>query len=467
MIDVLIIGSGPGGYVAAIRAAQLGLNVSLVEKDALGGICLNWGCIPTKALLKAAEVYKTIKKASAFGINVEGDVSFDFSKVIERSRASSAQLSKGVEMLLKKNKINTIFGHATLKSRNQDGSFLVEIKGEKEQNVLAKNVIIATGARARQLKGFEADGDLVWSYREALVPKEFPKKLGVVGSGAIGSEFASFYSSMGCDVTLLEAQKRILPNEDEEISKIARKSFENSGITIKTGITLNSLEKVSGGVKLSYDNKTEEFDKVIMAVGVVANVENIGLENLGVDFDSFIKTDKYLKTSLDGLYAIGDVTKGPWLAHKASHEGIIAVEYIASKLGKYDAKKVHAIDSSQIPGCTYTMPQIASFGITEAQAKDSKTDVKIGRFSPAGNGKAITSGSTEGLVKTIFDAKTGEILGVHMIGDGVTEMIASLLVAKKGELVEEDLMSTIFPHPTMSEMIHESVLDAYGKCIHM
>ena len=459
--DVAVLGAGPGGYVAAIRAAQLGLKVCIIEKDNLGGICLNWGCIPTKALLRCSELNHTLHNLEQFGFSVK-DIKFDFKKVIERSRAVSKQLSSGIAGLMKKNKIEVIKGVGKI---IKSGTIIVNDKDKLE----ATNIIIATGARARVLQNFEPDGKLIWTYREAMTPTELPKTLCVIGSGAIGSEFASFYQNMGCKVTLLEAMDKILPVEDVEISKIVHKSFISQGMTIETGVKLESFEKQKDSVVVKYNGKSIEVERVIMAVGIVPNVENIGIENIKLQKldKGHIKVDQFLETTEKGIYAIGDVTDGPWLAHKASHEGVIAAEKIASTLGKYDVKLLHPLKRDSIPGCTYTHPQVASFGLTEAKAKELKRDVKIGRFSPIGNGKSIAAGETEGLIKTIFDAKTGEILGVHMVGAEVTEMISAYLVGKTMEATELDFIHTIFPHPTMSEMLHESVLNAFGVGIHM
>jgi dihydrolipoamide dehydrogenase len=459
--DLVVIGAGPGGYVAAIRASQLGLKTAVIEAKHLGGICLNWGCIPTKALLKCSEVNYTLSHLADYGFSAE-NIKFDFTKIIERSRNVANKLSDGIKMLLKKNKVEVINGFAKFTSKN-------EVIVDEKDVVKAKYFIVATGARARVLSGFEPDGESVWTYREAMVAKTLPKSLIVVGSGAIGCEFANFYANLGTKVTILEGADRILPVEDAEISKLAHKSFEKQGITIETGVKLESLSKTSKSVKVKYSGKEIEAEKLIMAVGVVPNTEGIGLEKAGVMLDDkkLIKIDDYCKTTTANIFAIGDVTQGPWLAHKASHEGMISAEKIASLEGKYDGKKVHKLNRLNIPGCTYTRPQIASVGLTEAKALEMGYKLKIGRFSPAGNGKSIASGETEGLVKTIFDEKTGELLGVHMIGAEVTEMISTFLVGKQMEAVEDDFISTIFPHPSLSEMMHEAVLDAFGRVIHM
>ncbi len=465
--DLCVIGAGPGGYVAAIRAAQLGLKVAIVEANHLGGICLNWGCIPTKALLKSAEVHHLLHNLDQFGFSVK-DVKFDFAKIIERSRGVSKKLSGGIAGLMKKNKIEVIEGFAKFLDAKK---ISVEKDGKLVAQVEAAYFIVATGAGARVIPGMEPDVENIWTYREAMTPKALPKSLLVVGSGAIGSEFASFYKNMGSEVTLIEMAENILPVEDEEISKLARKSFEKQGIKIHTGAALKSLKKGKGEVTASVEiaGKIVEIkaEKVIMAVGIVANVENLGLEKTKVKIDKGrIIANGYLETSEPNIFAIGDVVGAPWLAHKASHEASIAAEKIASKLGKYDAKKVHPIKVENIPGCTYSMPQIASVGLTEKKAIAAGKKIKVGRFPYMANGKAIAMGETDGLIKVIFDEKTGELLGAHLIGAEVTEMIQGYVIAKQAELTEEDLMHTIFAHPTMSEMMHEAVLDAYGKVIH-
>lgn len=459
--DIVVIGGGPGGYVAAIRAAQLGLKTALVEREHLGGICLNWGCIPTKALLRSSEIHHLLHHADSFGFTVK-DIQFDIQKIVERSRKVAGQLSGGIKGLLKKNKVTVFDGAGKLLGK---GKLSVEKDGTKTE-LQAKHIIIATGARARALPGLEADGKLVWTYKEAMVPDHLPKSLLVVGSGAIGMEFASFYHNMGSKVTVVEVVDRILPAEDEEISQFAKKSFEKQGLAIQTSTVVKALKKGKDNVTVTLESngKTSEItvDRVIMAVGIVANTENIGLENTKVKLDrGHIVTNGYLETDEPGVYAIGDVTQGPWLAHKASHEGVICVEKIAGQ------KDVHPIKRENIPGCTYCMPQVASVGLSEKKAREAGYEVKVGRFPFMGNGKAIALGEPEGLVKTVFDAKTGELLGAHMIGAEVTEMIQGYVVAKTMEGTELDLMHTIFPHPTLSEMMHESVLDAYGKVIHM
>ena len=459
--DIIVIGGGPGGYVAAIRGAQLGMKVAVVEAQHLGGICLNWGCIPTKALLRSSELYHLMNHADQFGIKVEG-LSFDIKKVVERSRGVAKQLSGGIGHLLKKNKVTVIDGWAKLKGK---GAVAVEKDGKAVGTYSAKHIIVATGARARVLPGLEPDGKLVWTYKEAMVPEEMPKSLLVVGSGAIGIEFASFYRSMGAEVTVVEVMDRVLPVEDEEISKFAHKAFKKQGMNLITGATVTKLDKGKNNVKVTVEKGKDKqkitVDRVIMAVGIVGNVENVGLENTKVKLDrGHIVTNEWLETAEKGVYAIGDVTGAPWLAHKASHEGIICVEKLAGQKG------VHPLNKSNIPGCTYCHPQVASIGLTEKAAKEAGHKIKVGRFPFQGNGKAIALGEPEGLVKTIFDAKTGELLGAHMIGAEVTEMIQGYGVAKTLETTEAELMHTIFPHPTLSEMMHESVLDAYGKVIH-
>ncbi len=455
--DLIVIGGGPGGYVAAIRAAQLKMNVALIEANHLGGICLNWGCIPTKALLRSAEVHHLIQHADQFGLKVSG-LEFDLKKVVERSRGVAKQLSGGIGHLLKKNKVTVIDGFAKLKGKGQ--------VAVGKDTYSAKHIIIATGARARSLPGLEADGKQVWTYKEAMVPEKMPKSLLVVGSGAIGIEFASFYRTMGADVTVVEIMDRVLPVEDEEISKLAQKQFEKQGMKILTGSKVTKLDKAKDSVTATIEDakgKTQQLkvDNVIMAVGIVGNTENIGLENTKVKTDrGHIVTNEWLQTDEPGVYAIGDVTGSPWLAHKASHEGIICVEKIAG------VQHVHPMKKSNIPGCTYCMPQVASVGLTEKAALEAGYKIKVGRFPFMGNGKAIALGEPEGLVKTIFDEKTGELLGAHMIGAEVTELIQGYVIGKTAELTEAEFMHTIFPHPTLSEMMHESVLDAYGKVVH-
>lgn len=459
--DVIVIGSGPGGYVAAIRAAQLGMNAAVIEANHLGGICLNWGCIPTKALLKSSETFHMLHKLEEFGLSAK-DVGYDLKKIVERSRGVAGQLSGGIKHLLKKNKVTVFDGWGKLQG---GGKVTVEKDGKTTDTLSGKHIIVATGARARELPGLEPDGKLVWTYKEAMVPEEMPKSILVVGSGAIGIEFASFYRSMGADVTVVEVMDRVLPVEDAEISDIAHKAFEKQGMKIMTNAKVTKLDKSKSNVKVNVETKkgTEQItvDVVISAVGIVANTENIGLEKTKVKLDrGHIITNEWMETAEKGVYAIGDVTGAPWLAHKASHEGIICVEKIAGQKG------VHPMNKSNIPGCTYCHPQVASVGLTEAKAKEQGYKVKVGRFPFIGNGKAIALGEPEGLVKTIFDEKTGELLGAHMIGAEVTELIQGYGIAKTLETTEAELMHTIFPHPTLSEMMHESVLAAYGKAIH-
>ena len=460
--DVVIIGGGPGGYVTAIRAAQLGMKTAVVEREHMGGICLNWGCIPTKALLRSSEIHHLMHNLDAYGISAD-NIKFDLGKVVARSRGVASQLSKGVSGLMKKNKVTVFDGAGKLAGK---GKVAVEGKDGKKTELTAKHIILATGARARVLPGMEPDGKLVWTYKEAMVPTEMPKSLLVVGSGAIGIEFASFYRSMGADVTVVEVMDRILPVEDEEISKLAQKSFEKQGMKIMTATNVKGLKKGSNNVTVTLEaaGKTSDVtvDRVIIAVGIVGNTENLGLEGTKVKVDkTHVVVDKWSATGEPGVYAIGDLTGPPWLAHKASHEGVICIEKIAGQ------KDVHPLNTSNIPGCTYSWPQIASVGMTEKAAKEAKKDIKVGRFQFIGNGKAIALGEPEGLIKTIFDAKTGELLGAHMIGAEVTEMIQGYAIARTMEGTELDLMHTVFPHPTLSEMMHESTLDAFGKVIHM
>ncbi|MGB0935201.1 MAG: dihydrolipoyl dehydrogenase [Alphaproteobacteria bacterium] len=465
--DVIVVGAGPGGYVAAIRASQLGKKTAIVEGEHLGGICLNWGCIPTKALLRSAEVYDYMNHAEAFGLKVE-KASFDLDKVIKRSRGVADQLSSGIKHLMKKNKIDVHTGYGQLTGKKADKHALTvkDAKG-KMTTLLAKNIILATGARARELPHLKADGDLIWTYKHAMTPKKMPKKLLVVGSGAIGVEFASFYRSMGAEVTIVEIMDRILPVEDKEISTMARKAFEKRGVSIMTETSVEKL--VTKGKKVEAELKDKKgkaskdsFDNVILAVGIQGNVENIGLDSTGIKTDKgHIVTNEWCETAEKGIYAIGDVTGAPWLAHKASHEGVLAVEHLCGEKGLHPMKK------ESIPGCTYSNPQVASVGLTEEKAKEAGHEIKVGRFPFQGNGKAIALGEPEGLIKTVFDAKTGELLGAHMIGAEVTELIQGYAIAKSLETTEQELMHTIFPHPTLSEMMHESVLDAYDKVIHM
>ena len=464
--DLIIVGGGPGGYVAAIRAAQLGLKTAVVEREHMGGICLNWGCIPTKALLRTSEVYGLIKHAEAYGLSVK-DVSFDPKKIVERSRKVASQLSNGVSMLMKKNKITVFDG--TAKLAGTDGvkrKVAVALKDKSNLTLTAKDVILATGARARQLPGLEADGKLVWSYKEAMVPPEFPKSLLVIGSGAIGIEFASFYRTMGAEVTVAEVMDRVLPVEDAEVSAFAKRAFEKQGMKILTSATVSNLKKGANNVTatITVGGKAQEItvDRVISAVGIVGNVENIGLEGTKVKVEkTHIVIDQWGATGEPNVYAIGDVAGPPWLAHKAMHEGVLVVEKIAG------VKGVHPMKTENIPGCTYCQPQVASIGLTEAAAKAKGLELKVGKFPFIGNGKAIALGEPEGFIKTIFDAKTGELLGAHMIGAEVTELIQGYSIAKTLETTEAELMATVFPHPTLSEMMHESVLAAYGRTLHI
>jgi dihydrolipoamide dehydrogenase len=459
--DLIVLGSGPGGYVAAIRASQLGLKTAIVERELLGGICLNWGCIPTKALLRSAEIFHYMQHAKDYGLAADG-ISADLAAVVKRSRGVASQLNKGVTGLMKKNKIAVHMGEGKLVGQGK-----LEVKGEKGTETLtAKNIIVATGARARDLPNLPADGKRVWTYRHAMTPPEMPTKLLVIGSGAIGIEFASFYKDMGAEVTVVEMLDRIVPVEDADISAFLEKSLKKQGMTIMTGAKIDKIAADGNGVKATItakDGKAAEssFSHVIVAIGIVPNTENIGLEALGVEMDrGFLKTGPDCKTNVDGLYAIGDITAPPWLAHKASHEGVIAAEAIAGG-------HPHAMDPKNIPGCTYCHPQVASVGLTEAKAKEAGYEVKAGTFPFIGNGKAIALGETEGFIKTVFDAKTGELLGAHMIGAEVTELIQGYTIGKQGELTEAELMETVFPHPTLSEMMHESVLAAYGRVLHM
>ena len=462
--DLIVLGGGPGGYVAAIRAAQLGLKTALVEREHLGGICLNWGCIPTKALLRASEIHHLLHRLDEFGFSAE-NVKFDFAKVIGRSRAVANQLSSGVKFLMKKHKVTVFDGHGRL---NGAGKMAVKKDGKAIADLTAKHVILASGARARDLPNIKADGKIIWSYKEAMVPKAFPKSLLVIGSGAIGIEFASFYRALGAEVTVVEILDRVLPVEDEEISALAHKAFEKQGMILRTSASVTDV-KTSGGVatatvKLA-DGKTESLkaERVILAVGITGNVEDIGLETApAIKVDrGHVVVNEWLETGVAGVYAIGDLVGPPWLAHKAMHEGVICVERIAG------VANVHPLNVSNIPGCTYCAPQIASVGMTEAAARAAGHEVKVGRFPFMGNGKAIAMGEPEGLVKTVFDAKSGELLGAHMIGAEVTELIQGFGVAKSLETTEADLIHAVFPHPTLSEMMHESVLDAYGQALHM
>ncbi|MBT0956439.1 dihydrolipoyl dehydrogenase [Alphaproteobacteria bacterium KMM 3653] len=459
--DVVVIGSGPGGYVAAIRAAQLGLKTAVVEREHVGGICLNWGCIPTKAMLRSAEVFHLMERAKDFGLKAEG-IGYDLPAVVKRSRGVAGQLSGGVSHLLKKNKVTVVMGEATIPGKGK-----VSVKTDKgTEELSAKNIIVATGARARELPGLEADGDLVWTYKHALDPKRMPKKLLVIGSGAIGIEFASFFNTLGCDTTVVEVMDRVLPVEDAEISAFAKKQFVKQGMKIMEKSMVKQLDRGKGKVTAHIEagGKVEkmEFDTVISAVGIVGNVEGLGLEELGVKVDrTHVVTDQFCRTGVEGVYAIGDIAGAPWLAHKASHEGVMVAELIAG------SNNVHPVKPESIAGCTYCHPQVASVGYTEAKAKELGYDIRVGKFPFIGNGKAIALGEPEGMVKTIFDKKTGELLGAHMVGAEVTELIQGYVVGRQLETTEEDLMNTVFPHPTLSEMMHESVLDAYDRVIHM
>ncbi|MDN3645406.1 dihydrolipoyl dehydrogenase [Pontixanthobacter aestiaquae] len=464
--DVIVLGSGPGGYVAAIRCAQLGLKTAIVERENLGGICLNWGCIPTKALLRSAEIFHYMQNAGDYGLKAQG-IEADLEAVVKRSRGVAKQLSSGIAHLMKKNKITVHMGEGTL-----TGPTSLTVKGDKgEEKLTAKHVIVATGARARDLPFAPADGKRVWTYRTAMTPPEMPKKLLVIGSGAIGIEFASFYNDMGADVTVVEMLDRLVPVEDAEVSTFLEKSLKKQGMNILTGTGLEDLKVTSKGVTAKIKGKdgkviTDEFTHAIVAIGIQPNTENIGLDKL-TDMDrGFIQIDPYGRTKTKGLWAIGDCTPGPWLAHKASHEGVTAAEAIAQEMGNKDAHP-HALDRNNIPGCTYCHPQIASVGMTEAKAKEAGYEVKVGNFPFIGNGKAIALGEAEGFIKTVFDAKTGELLGAHMIGAEVTELIQGYTVGKQLETTEAELMQTVFPHPTLSEMMHESVLGAYGKALHI
>ncbi len=460
--DLIVVGGGPGGYVAAIRAAQLSLKTAVVEREHLGGICLHWGCIPTKALLRSAEVGHLLRHADAYGFSAK-EVSFDLKKVVKRSRDVAGQLSSGVGHLMKKNKIAVFDGHGRLAG---SGKLKVEKDGKPVADLTAKNIILATGARARSLPGLEPDGKLVWTYKEAMVPETMPKSLLVVGSGAIGIEFASFYRDLGAEVTVVEVLDRVLPVEDEEISTFARKAFEKQGMKIVTSATVKALKKGADSVTATVESggKTSEItvDRVILAVGIVGNVENLGLEGTKAKVEkTHVVTDAWGFTGEPGVYAIGDLVGPPWLAHKAMHEGVICVEKIAG------VKGVHPLDVTKIPGCTYCRPQVASVGLTEKAAKAAGREVKVGRFPFIGNGKAIALGEVEGFIKTVFDAKTGELLGAHMIGAEVTELIQGYGIARTLESTEAELMQSVFPHPTLSEMMHEAVLAAYGRALHI
>jgi len=459
--DLIVVGGGPGGYVAAIRAAQLGLKTAVVERENLGGICLNWGCIPTKALLRTSEINHLLHHLPEFGF-APVEAKFDLAKVVKRSRAVAKQLSSGVAHLMRKNKITVFDGTGRLAGKQ---TLTVEKNGKPVATLKSPHIILATGARARQLPGIEADGKLIWAYREAMVPTVMPKSLLVIGSGAIGIEFASFYLNMGAQVTVVEVLPRILPVEDEEISAFAHKAFEKQGMKILTGVAVKGVKKAADSVTVTVEagGKSQDItvDRVISAVGIVGNVEDMGLEGTAVKVDrTHVVVDGYGRTGEPGVYAIGDLTGPPWLAHKASHEGVICVEKLAG------LNDVHPFETGNIPGCTYCRPQIASVGLTEAHAKEQGHDVKVGHFPFIGNGKAIAMGEAEGMVKTVFDAKTGELLGAHMIGAEVTELIQGYVIARQLESTEVELMETVFPHPTISETMHEAVLDAYKRVIH-
>jgi dihydrolipoamide dehydrogenase len=466
--DVIVLGSGPGGYVAAIRAAQLGLRTAIVERELLGGICLNWGCIPTKALLRSAEIFHYMQHAKNYGLAAE-KISADLAAVVARSRGVAKQLNAGVTHLMKKNKIAVHMGTGVLKSAN---ALIVTDKDGKASDLSAKHIIVATGARARDLPFAPADGKRIWTYRTAMTPPEMPTKLLVIGSGAIGIEFASFYKDMGAEVTVVEMMDRIVPVEDADVSAFLEKALVKQGMNILTGAKLEALSATASGVTakiVARDGKPVpgDYSHCIVAIGIVPNTETIGLEALGVKTTrGHIDTDGLCRTNVPGLWAIGDVTAPPWLAHKASHEGVIAAEAIAQALGNKDVHP-HAMDPRNIPGCTYCHPQVASVGLTEAKAKEAGYTVKVGSFPFIGNGKAIALGEAEGFIKTVFDAKTGELLGAHMVGAEVTELIQGYAVGKTAELVEADFMNTVFPHPTLSEMMHESVLGAYGRALHI
>ena len=463
--DLIVIGSGPGGYVAAIRASQLGQKVAIVERENLGGICLNWGCIPTKALLKSGEKFESLSHLKDYGLSAE-KVGFDFDAIIQRSRGVAAQMNKGVAFLMKKHKIEVIEGSARLEKGKDAPKVVVELKAGGSRTVEAKAVMLAVGARARSLPqiGLEADGDRIWAYREALAPKRLPKSFVVIGSGAIGLEFASFYRALGSEVTVVEAVDRIMPVEDEEVSKAAQKAFEKRGIKFRTGAKVTKVAKGGQGVQVSIEvggkAETLEGEVCISAVGITANTDGIGLEALGVELDrGHIKTDGHCQTNVKGLYAIGDCAGAPWLAHKASHEGIHAAEHIAG----FKTPNIH----SPIAGCTYTQPQVASVGVTEQAAKAEGREIKVGRFPFRVNGKAVAAGEVEGFVKTIFDAKTGALIGAHMIGAEVTEMIQGYVTAITMEATEEDMHGIVYPHPTMSEAMHEASLDAWQRVLHI
>ena len=464
--DVIVLGSGPGGYVAAIRCAQLGLKTAIVERENLGGICLNWGCIPTKAMLRSAEIFHYMQHAGDYGLKVAGQIEADLAAIVKRSRGVAKQLNQGIGHLMKKNKIAVHMGEGTL-----TGPTSLTVKGEKgEEALTAKHIIVATGARARDLPFAPADGKRVWTYRHAMTPAELPSKLLVIGSGAIGIEFASFYNDLGSEVTVVEMLDRIVPVEDADVSSFLEKSLKKQGISIMTGAGVEAIKVTDKGITATIKDKagnttTSDFSHVIVAIGIVPNTENIGLEGLADMDRGFIQIDPYGRTKTKGLWAIGDCTPGPWLAHKASHEGVTCAEAIAKEMGNTEVHP-HPLNRSNIPGCTYCHPQVASVGLTEAKAKEAGYEVKVGNFPFIGNGKAIALGEAEGFIKTVFDAKTGELLGAHMVGAEVTELIQGYTVGKTLETTEAELMQTVFPHPTLSEMMHESVLDAYGRALH-
>ncbi len=464
--DVIVLGSGPGGYVAAIRCAQLGLKTAIVERETLGGICLNWGCIPTKAMLRSAEIKHYMDQASSYGLKVSGEIEADLDAIVKRSRGVAKQLNQGVGHLMKKNKIAVHMGEGRM-----TGPTSLTVKGKDgEETLEAKHVILATGARARDLPFAPADGKRVWTYRHAMTPPELPGKLLVIGSGAIGIEFASFYNDMGCDVTVVEMLDRIVPVEDADTSAFLAKSLTKQGIAIMTGAAVENLKvgdkSVTATIKdAKGDTSTTDFSHVIVAIGIQANTEEIGVEDMVEMERGFIQIDGYGRTGTNCLWAIGDCTPGPWLAHKASHEGVTCAEAIARELGNNEVTP-HPIDRNAIPGCTYCHPQVASVGMTEAAAKEAGHEVRVGNFPFIGNGKAIALGEAEGFIKTVFDAGTGELLGAHMVGAEVTELIQGYTVGKVLETTEAELMQTVFPHPTLSEMMHESVLDAWGRAIH-
>lgn len=460
--DVIVIGSGPGGYVCAIRCAQLGMKTAIVECENLGGICLNWGCIPTKALLRSSEIWHLIHRLNEFGFSAS-DLKFDLTKIVERSRKVAGQLSNGVRTLMRKNKITVIDGRAKLAGNHS----ITVTKDGKSSSYDAKNIVLATGARAREFKGLEADGKLIWTYRHAMVPREFPRSLLVVGSGAIGIEFASFYRTLGAEVTVIEVLDRILPVEDEEVSAFADKAFRKQGMTIRTATTVERLTKNDNSVTAVLKGKDGSsgsitVDRAILAVGIVGNVEDIGLEQAGIRIDkTHVVVNEWCETGVSGIFAIGDLVGPPWLAHKAMHEGVIVAERIAGVSG------VHPLDTSMVPGCTYCWPQVASIGLTEARAKELGRKIKVGKFPYIGNGKAIALGEAEGFVKTVFDGETGELLGAHMIGAEVTELIQGYSIARTLEATEAELQRVVFPHPTLSEMMHEAVLAADGRPLHI